>query len=105
MALIDQVKRKLNITWSDEETDSRVNDIVVSAEPIMKRKLAISADAPYDFSISGPENALFLAYCLYEWNHAANEFDDNYANEIAETRAIHEVAYYVKTEGEADEQA
>lgn len=99
MALIDQVKRKLNITWDDEETDRRVADIVASAEPIMKRKLGISADATYDFSIAGPENMLFLALCLYEWNHSANEFDDNYANEIAQCRAIHEVKYFLETEG------
>ena len=105
MALIDQVKRKLNITWSDEDTEERVKDIIALAEPIMKRKLGISASASYDFSIPGDENMLFLAYCLYEWNHTTNEFDENYANEIAECRAIHEVAHFVETEGENDEQA
>lgn len=103
MALVDQVKRKLNITWSDEETDGRVNDIIASAEPIMKRKLGISADATFDFSIPGSENTLFLAFCLYEWNHSTNEFDDNYANEIAQCRAIHEVAHFLETEGDTDE--
>ena len=106
MALIDQVKRKLNITWSDDETDGRVNDIIAAVEPVLKYKLGISADAQYDFSLGGLENMLFLALCLYEWNHAANEFDTNYANEIAQCRAVHEVAYFleneVETEGETD---
>lgn len=103
MALVDQVKRKLNITWSDEETDGRVNDIIASAEPIMKRKLGISADATFDFSVPGSENMLFLAYCLYKWNHSENEFDGNYANDIAQCRSIHEVAHYLATEGDACE--
>lgn len=103
MALIDQVKRKLNITWSDEDTDGRVNDIIASVEPVLKRKIGLPADANYDFSIAGPENMLFLALCLYEWNHAANEFDENYENEIAECRAIHEVAHFVETGGGSDE--
>lgn len=102
MALIDQVKRKLNITWSDEDTDARVNDIVESAQPTLRFKLGI-ADETFDFAKAGPENTLFLALCLYEWNHSASEFDVNYANDIAQCRAIHEVAHFAKTEGEASE--
>ena len=101
MTLIDQVKRKLNITWYDEETDRRVNDIIASATPILIHKLGI-ADAGFDFSLPGLENMLFLTYCLYEWNHAANEFDSNYANDIAQCRAIREVSYYIGQEDEAD---
>lgn len=101
MALIEQVKRKLNITWSDEDTDKRVDDIIASANPIMRRKLGI-ADAAFDFSLPGEENDLFKSYCLYEWNHAANEFDENYAIEIAQCRAVHEVKHFEETESEAD---
>lgn len=106
MALIDQVKRKLNITWSDEDTDARLNDIIASVEPALKFKLGIT-DAEFDFSVGGQENALFLALCLYEFNHSANEFDANYANEIAQCRARHEVAYHLaqESEGEDDESA
>lgn len=103
MALIDQVKRKLDITWVDEDTDRRVEDIMESAKPILLHKLGIT-DSDFDFSKSGRENLLYLAYCLYEWNHSANEFDDNYANEIAQCRAVHEVEYHraQESEGEAD---
>lgn len=103
MNLIDQVKRKLNITWSDEDTDGRVKDIIASAEPIMRHKLGI-ADAAFDFATPGLENQLFKSYCLYDWNHAANEFDDNYANDIAQCRAVHEVDYHKRVEGESNEQ-
>ena len=103
MALIDQVKRKLNITWHDEDTDRRVNDIIASVEPTLKYKLGISADADFDFSKGGLENTLFLALCLYEWNHSANEFDANYANDIAQCRAIHEVKHFLETGGDSDE--
>lgn len=101
MSLIEQVRRKLNITWSDEETDKRVNDIIASAMPILKHKLGI-ADADFDFSAPGLENLLFLAYCLYEWNHAVNEFDSNYANELAQCRAIREVSYHIEHESGGD---
>lgn len=92
-ALLSQVKRKLNITWNDPDTEARVKDIVQSAIPILKHKLGIT-DPNFDFGEPGMDNTLFLAYCLYEWNHSVNEFDDNYANDIAQARAIHEVNSY-----------
>ena len=104
MSLIEQVKRKLNITWNDEETDKRINDIIASAVLVLKHKLGI-ADANFDFSAPGLENLLFLSYCLYEWNHAAHEFDSNYANELAQCRAIREVSHYKEHENESDADA
>lgn len=92
-ALFSQVKRKLNITWDDKDTNDRLTDIIQSAIPKLKHKLGIT-DPNFDFSAPGMENDLFKSLCLYEWNHCANEFDGNYANEIAQVRDIHEVNYY-----------
>lgn len=88
-ALIDQVKRKLNITWEDEDTDARVNDLVSSAQVTMRHKLGLPDE--FDFSTAGQENVLFLAWCLYEWNHAAHEFDGNYLGDILQIRQKWEV--------------
>lgn len=99
--LTAQVKRKLNITWSDEDTNARVAEIIVSAIPYLLHRLGI-ADQDFDFSEPGLENTLFLAWCLYEYNHCANEFDDNYANLIAIVRQQHEVVYYQENEVEPD---
>ena len=104
MELIDQVKRKLDITWSDENTDKRVADIVASVSSVLKHRLGIT-EPEFDFSKAGLENMQFLALCLYEWNHAANEFDANYANELAQCRAIREVSYYVEHENAGDADA
>lgn len=90
-----QVKRKLNITWTDEDTDSRVEEIIQSAIPALLHKLGI-ADPNFDFSVPSMENDLFKAYCFYEWNHCLNEFDDNYANNIAQVRMKHEVEYFME---------
>ena len=96
--LLAQVRRKLNITWSDEDTDKRLEDIINSAIPTMLHKLGIT-DPTFDFSTVGAENTLFLSYCLYEWNHSTNEFDENYANDIAQIRAKYEVAHYLANGG------
>lgn len=91
--LLAQVKRKLNITWDDDDTTARVNEIVESAIPDLIRLLGI-ADPDFDFSVAGAENTLLLAYCLYEWNHALSDFDLNYERMIAQVRTKHEVEYY-----------
>ena len=95
--LTAQVKRKLNITWSDEDTNARVQDIIQSAIPVLLHKLGI-ADPDFDFSAPGMENNLFLAYCLYDWNHALNEFDDNYSNDIAQVQARYDVDHFMANE-------
>lgn len=100
--LIAQVKRKLNITWEDDGTNSRIEDIIQSAIPDLIHRLGI-ADPCFDFAEPGAENTLFLAYCLYEFNHSSHEFDDNYANLIAQTRARHEVMYFQKNGADSNE--
>ena len=99
-ALYHQVKRKLNITWEDEETTERIGEIIASAIPDLMHKLGI-VDADFDFSLPGIENVLFLNYCLYEWNHAMAEFDLNYERLIAQARAKNDVAYYI-SRGDVD---
>jgi hypothetical protein len=98
--LLKQVKRKLNITWDDPDTNDRVQDLIESAEIDLKHKLGITA-ADFDFSEPGTENLLFLAFCLYEWNHASHEFDVNYARMIAQVQEKNEVEHYRAQESEA----
>lgn len=78
------VKRKLDITWTDEVTDARVADIIDVAEPTMRHKLGLPET--FDFTAPSQERALLLAWCLYEWNQSANEFDANYLNDILQVR-------------------
>lgn len=92
-ALIAQVKRKLNITWNDEDTNARVADVINSATSHMRYMLGIKAE-DFDFSKPGIENILLLAYCFYEWNHALDEFDTNYRPLIMSAREKYEVEQY-----------
>lgn len=96
-ALLQQVKRKLNITWSDPDTDNRVSDIANQAKSVMLFQLGITDDA-FDFSEAGIENVLFLAYCLYLYNHCENEFVDNYLGMILQARSKHEVMANAESE-------
>lgn len=99
--LMNQVRRKLNITWDDDETNARLSEIIGSAIPYLLHRLGI-ADPDFDFSSPGIENTLFIAYCLYDWNHAAHEFADNYAEMIATVLAQYEVKHYQRNEASED---
>lgn len=104
-ALTEQVKRKLNITWSDPDTDARVADIIRTAAAHLTYQLGID-DSGFDFSAAGIENTLFLAYCFYEWNHALDEFEDNYRGMIMSARARFEVEQHREDDpegGDTDE--
>lgn len=100
--LFEQVKRKLNVTWDDEDTTARIKGIINAAIPDLRHKLGI-VDVDFDFSTPGLENMLFLAYCLYEWNHVLSEFEDNYAKLIGQVRDQHAVKRYLESEGVASE--
>lgn len=88
--LEDLVRRKLNITWSDENTDDRLRQIIEDAQVELIGKIGITQDN-FDFSVASQERKLLLAYCFYEWNHALDEFDVNYAADILQARERWEV--------------
>ena len=88
--LFKMLKNELNITWDDEETELRLSRIVLNATKVMDRKLG----ATIDYSLPGQEQELFIAYCMYVYNNVANEFDENYLNEIMQIRILHEVEDY-----------
>lgn len=96
--LTAQVKAKCNITWEDEDTNARLDNIINSAIPRLLHRLGIT-DNNFDFSVAGTENTIFINYCFYEWNNAANEFDENYSQLIDEVRQKNDVQYYLDSEG------
>lgn len=94
--LYETLRNELNITWDDEETESRLIRIITNAVVTMNRKIG----SDIDYSIAGPEQELFLAYCVYVYNNCANQFDENYLNEIMQIRSIYEVEQYEEDQNE-----
>lgn len=87
-----EVKRKLNITWDDEETDNAIESMIEDAIITLNEKLG----AEIDYSKPGMERNLFKNYCLYAWNDCLDDFDKKYMNEIYQIRAKYEVKSYVE---------
>ena len=84
---VDQVKRHLNITWTDEDTNAKVIDMMLDAEIALNHKLG----AEIDYLSPGQERRLYLDYLLYDWNKCLNEFDTAYRAEILQIRHKHAV--------------
>ncbi|WP_415990624.1 hypothetical protein [Intestinibacter bartlettii] len=89
-SLFQLVKDKLVITWSDEDTDRKINNLIEDAEIALNHKLGVNLD----YSKPGQERRLFLNYCMYMYNNCENEFDSNYINEIYQLRHKYEVFKY-----------
>ncbi len=99
--LKDAVMRKLRITYEDDVVDARVDDIMAQADADLRRLIGIDDDS-FSFEEPGTEQLLFLAFCFYEWNDAADDFGVNYAEKIAQTRQKWMVRRFVEEEEAAD---
>ena len=92
MALIDDVKTYLGITWSDPHTDSNVAGILARAQS----KICDYAGTTLDFETESSEKQLLLDLCRYIYNNASEDFEDNYKHELVMLR-VNQL-----TEAEAD---
>ena len=88
--LLTQLKRKLRISWDIEATNSELKDNINNAEGYLNHLLG----ADIDYTASGIENMLFMAYCSYVWNDCEEEFEDAYMRDILRCRAKYEVKTY-----------
>ncbi len=86
----EDVKRELNITWSDADTDSRVHAIWKRAEKIIER----AAGRPIDFAENAFAQQLLFDCCRYLYSDAFAQFKIDYADEL--------LSLYIEAEGTDD---
>lgn len=92
------VKRKCKITWNDEETETRVSEIVENADETMRHMLGMKGASADAFLKPGKAKTLFENYCMYDWYNMTDQFEDNYRKDIIAERHKNEV----KNHAEAD---
>lgn len=81
---LDTVKDYLDITWQDTATDSKVASILKRAESTIKKYLGDEVD----FTDETTEEAqLLLDCCRYIWNHAFEDFETNFGQQLYALRA------------------
>ncbi len=80
--MFEDVKRELNITWSDVETDARVHAIWKRAEKIIER----AAGRPIDFAENAFAQQILFDCCRYLYSDAFAQFKIDYAEELLSLR-------------------
>lgn len=81
------VRRKLNVTWDDEGTAARLEDVISTVTPALAARLGLPAD--HEFVRGDPDMALFLSACLYEFSDALDDFWENYRRDLDQARLLH----------------
>lgn len=84
-AVMAAVRRKLNVTWTDADTDARLQDVVETVSSRLASLLGYPSDHEFT-NADGSAWGMFLNGCLYEFSDAWDDFTANYASEILSTR-------------------
>ena len=74
--MLEEVKDHLQITWDDE--DSRIEDIIKRG----KANLEGLAGVELDFVTPGQARTLLFEYCRYDYNNAADLFEENFQRQL-----------------------
>lgn len=93
--LIDELKSRLDITWKNDITDTRLTNIIKNSIPKINRIIGITlSDADYMNKDYTEELELLLNYCMYAWENKTEFFKQNYFDDIMSLQQKHEVENY-----------
>ena len=84
--MLGLLKNYLDITWEDEGTDEKLAGILERARGI----LSDYAGTALSFE-DRQEQQLLLDLCRYIWNHALEEFEENFRPQLLMLRAKYAV--------------
>lgn len=75
---LEEVKRHLNITWKDDDTDNRIRDYIKHGVEVLQDDVKTSIDFNNDDIARG----LLRTFCRYAWNNSEEYFIENNLNYI-----------------------
>ena len=70
---LQEVKRHLNITWNDDETDNKIKDYIKQGVEVLQSDVKTSIDFENDDVARG----LLKTFCRYAWNNSEEYFIEN----------------------------
>lgn len=92
--IISDVKRYLDITWEDDNTDKKITGIVNRGIKFLNDK----AGDNLDYATEDRPKELLMEYCKYVRNGMLNEFMINYAPFLQDLRVKNGGVYGQSTE-------
>lgn len=90
MALLDEVKNYLDITWTDINTDLKVNGMIDRGKKYINKV----AGKELDFDTEDKPKELLFEYCRYVRSNALEMFQQNYLHELLSLQIESEVDAY-----------
>lgn len=96
--LLCDCKIELQITWNDEETDSRIINHIKDGVLRLKRNCGVDDT---DFLTGGKAHALLLAYVRRANDGDTSTFNADYLGDIIALQTDKEVADYETTQAES----
>lgn len=94
MALLDAVKSKLKITWTDEDED--LSDSILRGQTYLQGITGTTLD----FEVVGEPKTLLLEYCRYDYNNAIEYFEENFGSRIMKLQYTEEIKEYQTSQTE-----
>ena len=73
-----EVKRALNITWDDDDTNASVKDYIKNGATVLQNDVG----SYIDFTTDILARKLLKTYCRYERNNSEEDFIDNHLQDI-----------------------
>jgi len=74
MALLEDVKNYLDITWTDTDSDLKLTGIIERGQNFLNKK----TNSSLDYETEGRAKELLLEYCRFSRNGILNEFEIAY---------------------------
>lgn len=74
MALLDEVKNYLDITWTDTDSDLKLTGIIERGQNFLNKK----TNSNLDYETESRAKELLLEYCRFSRNGILNEFEIAY---------------------------
>ena len=94
--LLEDVKNRLNITWSDQATDKRIRGLIAEGTAYLDSK----AGTAMEYQRDGLARTLLMEYARYARDEALDVFENNYRHMILAMQAGVEVRQIVEETAE-----
>ena len=91
--ILTELKSRLDITWDDEITNTKLLNIIKNSIPKTNRLIGKKIE-DYTAENLEEELELLLNYCMYAWENKTELFKTNYLDDIMSIQQKHEVEYY-----------
>lgn len=85
---LDDVKNYLNVTYDDEDIDTKLAGILTRADVYIRNVVAAGSED----TLTEIENQLILDACRYIFNDAFEDFTRNFLTEINGARSLRLIA-------------